>query len=148
MMERVRNDELIERLRRAQDELLVYRQLLAWIRPMVDNLLPMAEQLLQQMRSRTRALQEKDWLLLYLYMEERHPGFVRLLLKKVSVLSQEDYRLCLLFRLGFTHREEVATLLAISPESVTKRKQRMRKRFQVCLAPDLLVDMERFIQEL
>lgn len=74
-----------------------------------------------------RILTENDWQLFKSFFEKSHPRFLFNMRKKHPELSSAEERLLLLIKLNFS-RQEVAATLGISPESVKKARQRLRKR--------------------
>lgn len=132
-MERVEKNEL-ERLRRElsakEQERAICRTQLSQLWCIANERQEEAELLLAKWRSMSRlpVVHDADWQLLYLYVELRYPGFECRLRNAVGHLSQSEYRLCLLIRLGFVKNCELGALLCIEPRSVIKYKQRLRQR--------------------
>lgn len=74
-----------------------------------------------------RILTDNDWEVFKTFFERTHPGFIHRLRNKFPNLSSAEERLLLLIKLNF-NRQEIASTLGISPESVKKGRQRLRKR--------------------
>lgn len=73
---------------------------------------------------------DKEWNDFKRHFEAVHPGFFSSLKKNHDSLTTNDLRLCayLLIKLN---SKEIAQILNISPESVRKRKQRLRQKLEI-----------------
>ncbi len=74
-------------------------------------------------------LTRKDWESFKVRFERVHPGLQQTLAERFSELSESDLRLILLLKMGLKNAE-TATILGISPDSVKKARQRLRKKLQ------------------
>jgi tetratricopeptide (TPR) repeat protein/DNA-binding CsgD family transcriptional regulator len=77
-----------------------------------------------------RILTENDWQFFKSFFEKSYPNFLYNVRQKHPELSSAEERLLLLLKLNF-NRQEVASTLGISPESVKKARQRLRKRLNL-----------------
>lgn len=118
------------------------------LRSIVCHLMPMAERLLQRMQRELFVVRQEDWLLLDLYMDKHFPKFELRLRGLVPSLSLQEYRLCMLFRLGFKSNQKLAGMFGICPDSITKRKQRLKKHFLSEHPATLVCSLEEFISQL
>jgi DNA-binding CsgD family transcriptional regulator len=75
-------------------------------------------------------LTESDWEKFKTLFEKIHPGFFLKLKEKVADITTAELRLAALTRLHL-NTKQIAAILAISPNSVNKTRQRMRQRFQL-----------------
>lgn len=78
--------------------------------------------------------QEEGWLHFKEEFLRLDPQFLSKLVERNPMLSKSEIRLLILMKIGYTQKE-IAQLLAISPESVKKAKQRTRKKLG--LPPEL-----------
>ena len=85
------------------------------------------EEVLDQLRKEPRVLSEQERQELRLFMDAQNNSFTVRLLEANPELKVGDLLLCCLIRLGFSGKN-LATLLAINLNSVTKQKQRLRGR--------------------
>lgn len=85
------------------------------------------EEVLDQLRKEPRVLSEQERQELRLFMDAQNNSFTVRLLEANPELKAGDLLLCCLIRLGFSGKN-LATLLAINLNSVTKQKQRLRGR--------------------
>ena len=85
------------------------------------------EEVLDQLRKEPRVLSEQERQELRLFMDAQNNSFTVRLLEANPDLKAGDLLLCCLIRLGFSGKN-LATLLAINLNSVTKQKQRLRGR--------------------
>lgn len=74
-----------------------------------------------------RKIEEKDWPELISNTDALHQQFSERLKKTYPQLLELDVRLCCLIKLGYTRKEQI-NLLAITEDSLDKRKQRLKKR--------------------
>lgn len=72
-------------------------------------------------------LTKNDWENFQLMFEKANPGFLRKLEERLPKLTAAETRLILLTRMGMG-KKEIASMLGISPESVKKTGQRLRKK--------------------
>ena len=133
---------------RLTHELADSRRQLDRLRSLVCHLMPLAERLLRRMHKELFQLRQEDWLLLDLYMEQHFPQFELRLRGLVPALSPQEYRLCALYRLGFKSNQKLAVMFGICPDSITKRKQRLKKHLLADRAFALRGDLEAFIGQL
>lgn len=81
-------------------------------------------------------LTDDDWREFKAIFERVHRGFFTNLLKKFPDLTNAEIRLAALLKLKLTTRE-IAAMLGISPESVSKTRHRLRKRLNLPAEEDL-----------
>lgn len=72
-------------------------------------------------------LTEADWQQLRSVTEKAYPSFLSTLKSRHPYLTEVDMQVALLMKLRFSG-SQIASMLAVSPTSVTKQKQRMKKR--------------------
>ncbi|MBK6929516.1 MAG: tetratricopeptide repeat protein [Saprospirales bacterium] len=77
-----------------------------------------------------RILTEADWVAFKGYFERVYPGYLHRLRLKFPDLSGAEERLFLLIKLAF-NRQEIASTLGISADSVKKGRTRLRKRLNL-----------------
>lgn len=90
----------------------------------------------------TTILTESDWAAFKTHFERAYPGFLFRLRSTFSELSSAEERLFLLLKLNL-QRQEIASTLGISIDSVKKGRNRLRKRLKLAETDDL----ERFIRD-
>jgi DNA-binding CsgD family transcriptional regulator len=107
-----------------------------------SNLIEKLEQQLQQSESafghqqlidnlmQQTILTENDWEKFKTLFERIHPGFFLKLQENVVDITTAELRLAVLTRLHL-NTKQIAAILAISPNSVNKTRQRLRHRFQL-----------------
>jgi tetratricopeptide (TPR) repeat protein len=81
-------------------------------------------------------LTDDDWREFKTIFEKVHRGFFADLLKKFPDLTNAEMRLAALLKLKLSTRE-IAAMLGISPESVSKTRHRLRKRLNLPAEEDL-----------
>ena len=74
--------------------------------------------------------QDKDWEDFKLHFEKVHQSFIKNLNLKHPELSPTDLRLCAYLLIDLSPKE-IANISNISPESVRKRKQRLREKIGI-----------------
>ncbi|MBN8679501.1 MAG: tetratricopeptide repeat protein [Chitinophagales bacterium] len=74
-----------------------------------------------------RILTDQDWGMFKTFFERSHPGFIQKMRDRFPQLTAAEERLLLLIKLKLS-RQEIASTLGISPESVKKGRQRLRKK--------------------
>ncbi|WP_299457824.1 hypothetical protein [uncultured Microscilla sp.] len=72
----------------------------------------------------------KDWDNFQLIFEQFHSSFHDTLKKKFPDLTANDLHLCVLIRLGM-NVEDMANLLGIAPESLRKKRYRLRQKMNI-----------------
>jgi len=77
-----------------------------------------------------RILTEEDWASFKVYFEKTYPGYIQRLRSTDADLSEAEERLFLFIKLNLTSKE-IAAILGISPDSVKKTRQRLRKRLEL-----------------
>jgi hypothetical protein len=77
-----------------------------------------------------KILTEEDWLTFKQHFEQVYPGFFPRLTEDFPRLTPGELRLCALIKLGLTTRP-IANILGISPDSVKKSRQRLRKKLNL-----------------
>lgn len=80
---------------------------------------------------------EDEWQNFRLHFEEVHPDFFRSLTAQYPDLNLNDQRMCAYFKLGLAAKE-IAQILNISPDSIRKRKQRLKEKLNFESSKDLL----------
>lgn len=73
---------------------------------------------------------DQDWKTFKLHFEEVHPEFFSKLSEKFPELNVNDLRMCAYLTLNLSAKE-IAQIFNITPESVRKRKQRLRQKLNV-----------------
>jgi PiT family inorganic phosphate transporter len=73
----------------------------------------------------------------YLKIEQIHKNFTEKLVERFPGMTENDYRLIKLLRLGFTSKE-IAPLLNISTKSVEMNRYRLRKKLGLEKGTDLI----------
>ena len=85
--------------------------------------------------------QDADWEDFKLHFEKMHEGFLHELNTRHSGLTQTDIRLCAYLLLGLSAKE-IANISNISPDSVRKRKQRLRQKLEL----DPSIELEHYLK--
>ncbi len=80
---------------------------------------------------------EEEWKSFRLHFEEVHPDFFKSLNEQYPELNHNDQRMCAYFKLGLTAKE-IAQILNISPDSIRKRKQRLKEKLNFESSRELL----------
>ena len=91
------------------------------------------QQLIEELAHQT-ILTEDDWIKFKMLFEKTHPGFFNRLKLQANDITHAEQRMAALTRLMFDNRQ-IASLLGISADSVTKGKRRLRQRIQ--LSPEV-----------
>jgi tetratricopeptide (TPR) repeat protein/DNA-binding CsgD family transcriptional regulator len=89
---------------------------------------------------------DNDWQTFKLHFEKVHGNFFQGLKEAHQSLSQGDLRLCAYMVINLNPKE-IAQILNISPDSVRKRKQRLKEKLSVEKDTDLLGYLETYKQE-
>lgn len=82
------------------------------------------------------SLSDDDWKSLEIALDDVYDGFVLKLKTSFPHMKEEMVRLCMLQKISLTNRE-MANIFFISPESVKKRKQRLKKEFFPSVPKDI-----------
>lgn len=85
------------------------------------------DELVERLHRQPKFLTDADWRHLSQLVDRVYGGFTQRLTKRFPQLTPADLQLCLLIRLLFTN-VQIATLLAVSPASVSQQKFRLKKR--------------------
>lgn len=85
------------------------------------------DEIVKQLHGKPKFLTDVQWKYLRELTDRVYDGFTRRLLERFPQLTPADQQLCLLMRLHFTNTE-LATLMAVSPASVSQQKFRLKKR--------------------
>ena len=85
------------------------------------------DDVVERLRRQAKFLSDKDWEYLSQLADRVYDGFTRRLTERFPSLTPADLQLCLLMRLRFMN-VQVATLIAVSPASVSQQKFRLKKR--------------------
>ena len=85
------------------------------------------DDVVERLRRQPKFLSDKDWEYLSQLADRVYDGFTRRLTERFPSLTPADLQLCLLMRLRFMN-VQVATLIAVSPASVSQQKFRLKKR--------------------
>lgn len=88
---------------------------------------------------------DEDWNTFKRHFEEVHPGFFTQVLKAYPALSPSDLRLGAYLLIDLNSKE-IANIFNISPESVRKKKQRLREKLNLEKEEDIRVVLNRFRQ--
>ncbi len=101
--------------------------------------------IIDEMRSsiKNNINQDKAWEDFKLHFEKVHESFISQLKQKHSDLSPTDHRLCAYLLIGLNPKE-IAFVSNISPESVRKRKQRLRQKLSI----DTNIEIEEYLKTL
>lgn len=103
------------------------------------------KQILTEMKSsiKNNINQDKAWEDFKLHFDEVHESFNTSLYQKHPDLSPTDFRLCAYLLIGLNSKE-IAHVSNISPESVRKRKQRLRQKLDL----DSSIALEDYLKSL
>jgi DNA-binding CsgD family transcriptional regulator len=109
-----------------------------------------AEDLQQTMKQalsllRTGSSTTDDWESFQKHFEEVHPKFFEKLRSSVSHLSASEERMAAYLVLNLNPKE-IAQISSISPDSVRKRKQRLREKFDLSGKDDLREYLLQFLE--
>ena len=85
------------------------------------------DDVVERLRRQPKFLSDKDWEHLTQLANRVYSDFTNRLATRFPSLTAADLQLCLLIRLRFTNAQ-VATLIAVSPASVSQQKFRLKKR--------------------
>lgn len=85
------------------------------------------DDVVERLRRQPKFLSDKDWEHLVQLANRVYNDFTNRLATRFPSLTAADLQLCLLIRLHFTNAQ-VATLIAVSPASVSQQKFRLKKR--------------------
>ena len=88
---------------------------------------------------------DEDWNTFKLHFEEVHPGFFTQVLEAYPALSPSDLRLSAYLLIDLASKE-IANIFNISPESVRKKKQRLREKLNLDKDEDIRIVLNRFRQ--
>ncbi len=83
--------------------------------------------ILNEIKSRPKYLDEKQWQKVIEAVDWLYNGFTQRLGEEIPSLTESDIQICCLIKLRISI-SDIATLLAISPTSVSKRKIRLKER--------------------
>jgi hypothetical protein len=97
------------------------------------------QQLIEELTQQT-ILTEDDWIKFKTLFEKTYPGFFARLKLQSTDITQAEQRMAALTRLMFDNKQ-IASILGISADSVTKSKRRLKQRIQ--LAPE--INLEAYI---
>ncbi|GEM_PF-4283465 len=104
-----------------------------------DNLIyysPLRKDLIKKIKSNkyfsNAIITDKIWLKIESEIEMLYPGFISILKKDFPSLTAQEIQYCALCIYGFETHEE-AILIGINPESVRKRRTRIREKLNVSL---------------
>lgn len=79
---------------------------------------------------------EEEWHSFIVHFEEVHPDFFQILKNRNEGLTSGDLRMCAYLAMDFSAKE-IARIFNITPESVRKRKQRLREKLDLEKGKDL-----------
>ena len=82
---------------------------------------------LSKLKSTPRAIKEEEWTNIMKAMDSYLDNFTQRLTKAVTSITSNELRLCCLVKLRFA-TVDIATLLSIEPNSVYRRKTRLKER--------------------
>lgn len=85
------------------------------------------DEVLERLRQQPKYLTSAQWEHLRQLADKVYDSFARRLAEQFPSLTPADLQLCLLMRLRFTNAQ-MATLIAVSPASVSQQKFRLKKR--------------------
>lgn len=85
------------------------------------------DEVVERLRHQAKFLSDKDWEHLIQLANCVYNDFTNRLAMRFPSLTAADLQLCLLIRLHFTNAQ-IATLIAVSPASVSQQKFRLKKR--------------------
>jgi tetratricopeptide (TPR) repeat protein/DNA-binding CsgD family transcriptional regulator len=84
-----------------------------------------------------------DWKKFNLNFEKVHKGFMSRLVEKNPDLSENEQRLCAYLKINITSKE-IAQIMNITVDSVSKNRQRLRKK----LITDEQIELKEYIQDI
>lgn len=85
------------------------------------------DEMMERLNRQPKFLADADWTYLSQLADRVYNGFTARFAKRFPQLTPADLQLCLLIRLRFTNTQ-IATLIAVSPASVSQQKFRLKKR--------------------
>lgn len=88
---------------------------------------------------------DEEWNTFKLHFEEVHPGFFTQVLEAYPALTPSDLRLSAYLLIDLNSKE-IANIFNISPESVRKKKQRLREKLSLEKDEDIRILLNRFRQ--
>ena len=86
-----------------------------------------ADEVVKQLRIQPKFLADSQWDYLQKLTDRVYKGASKRLVLRFSQLTPADSQLCMLIRLHFSNAQ-IATLIAVSPASVSQQKFRLKKR--------------------
>lgn len=86
-----------------------------------------ADEVVKQLRAQPKFLDDNQWSYLQKLTDRVYKGASKRLLQRFPQLTPADSQLCMLIRLRFSNAQ-IATLIAVSPASVSQQKFRLKKR--------------------
>lgn len=86
-----------------------------------------ADEVVRQLRAQPKFLDDNQWSYLQKLTDRVYKGASKRLLQRFPQLTPADCQLCMLIRLRFSNAQ-IATLIAVSPASVSQQKFRLKKR--------------------
>lgn len=86
-----------------------------------------ADEVVKQLRAQPKFLTDSQWEYLQKLTDRVYKGASKRLVLRFPQLTPADSQLCMLIRLRFTNTQ-IATLIAVSPASVSQQKFRLKKR--------------------
>lgn len=88
---------------------------------------------------------DNDWDTFKLHFEEVHGDFFKSIKVDYPALSQSDLRLCAYLLINLNSKE-ISQILHISPDSIRKRKQRLREKFNTEKEIELIEILNKYKQ--
>ena len=85
------------------------------------------DEMVSHLRCQPKFLTDGQWEHLHQLVDKVYEGFTRSLTENFPQLTSADLQLCQLIRLRFSNAQ-IATLIAVSPTSVSQQKFRLKKR--------------------
>ena len=79
---------------------------------------------------------DKDWDQFKKHFQEVHPDFFKSLTGKFPALTSNDLKLCAYIRINLNNKE-IARMLNVTPDSVKKARQRLKKKIELGQEDDL-----------
>ncbi len=89
--------------------------------------------------SRMMHISDEDWQNLEVALDDTYQQFVTRLRQQFPKMNEDGIRLCMLGKLGLT-THQISNIFSISPLSVTKRKQRLKKDYLSMINSDKTFD--------
>ena len=86
-----------------------------------------ADEVVKQLRIQSKFLADSQWDYLQKLTDRVYKGASKRLVLRFPQLTPADSQLCMLIRLHFSNAQ-IATLIAVSPASVSQQKSRLKKR--------------------